>query len=139
MAARMAQVTKPVATTTPATRAPAWASRPNTTASLSSPWPGVGNFTGPALRPCTGAAVPEADLPPPFEDRRVRPDPEFERRVGLLKAKRDAVALELGLEPGMVGGRSLLEAIQRRIDAGEDPAATPDLRAWQWNLIGPWA
>jgi ribonuclease D len=84
-----------------------------------------------------GVAVPEADLPPPFEDRRVRPDPEFERRVGVLKARRDAVAKELGLEPGMVGGRSLLEAIQRRIDAGEDPAATPDLRTWQWNLIGP--
>lgn len=84
-----------------------------------------------------GVAVPEADLPPPFEDRRVRPDPEFERRVGVLKARRDAVALELGLEPGMLGGRALLEAIQRRIDAGEDPAATPDLRDWQWRLIGP--
>ena len=84
-----------------------------------------------------GVAVPEDELPPPFEDRRIRPDPEFERRVAVLKSKRDAVALELGLEPGVIGGRAILEAIQRRIDAGEDPAATPELRTWQWNLIGP--
>ena len=67
----------------------------------------------------------------------MRPDPEFERRVQRLRTRRDAVAGELGLEPGFVAGRGLLEAIQRRLDAGEDPASTPDLRSWQWMLIEP--
>lgn len=84
-----------------------------------------------------GIDLPEADVPPPFEDRRPRPDPAFERRVQGLKVRRDAVAAELGLEPGFVAGRGILEAIQRRIDGGDDPASTPDLRSWQWLLIGP--
>lgn len=82
-------------------------------------------------------ALGEGELPEPFDQRRPRPDPVFEAKVGELKKVRDAVAAGLGLDPAVVASRSLLEALQRARDAGDDPATIPELRAWQRGLLGP--
>lgn len=82
-----------------------------------------------------GIDVPDGDLPEVRTARRERPDPELEKRVARLRAARDEAARALSLDPSVVATRAVLEGMQRRIDAGEDPAGTPDLRRWQWDLL----
>jgi len=82
-----------------------------------------------------GLATPEAERPCRLDHRPPRNDPAFDRRVAELRRQRDAVARGLGLEGAVIAGRALLEAIQRKIDEGEDPTTIPELRIWQWSLL----
>ena len=79
----------------------------------------------------------EGELPHP--ERRPRPvkDPGFDARLERLKAVRNRVALELGIDAGVLGGRTTLEAVVRSRPA--DRAALeriPALRHWQIDVLG---
>jgi ribonuclease D len=84
-------------------------------------------------------ALAEADLP--RVERAVRPprDPNFEARVERLKTARNRVAKELGLDPGVVCGRSTLEAVARALPRPNDRAGLArigELRRWQIEALG---
>jgi ribonuclease D len=82
-------------------------------------------------------ALPERDLP--RLERTVRPprDPQLDARVERLKAVRNRVAAELGLDPGVLCGRTTLEAVARA--APKDRAGLAqvgELRRWQAHVLG---
>jgi ribonuclease D len=82
-------------------------------------------------------ALSESELP--RLERRPRPqkDPGFDVRMEKLKATRNRVATELGLEPGVLCGRTTLEAVARARPV--DRAALeqiPELRRWQIDVLG---
>jgi ribonuclease D len=82
-------------------------------------------------------ALPETELP--RLERRPRPqkDPGFDVRMEKLKATRNRVATELGLEAGVLCGRTTLEAVARARPV--DRAALeqiPELRRWQIDALG---
>ncbi|HXQ28437.1 MAG TPA: ribonuclease D [Gemmatimonadales bacterium] len=83
-------------------------------------------------------ALPEAALPR-FERPKAFPrDAAFEARVERLKNARNEVARALGLDPGVLCSRGILEAVARAMPA--DPAALaaiPELRRWQVSVLGP--
>ena len=79
----------------------------------------------------------EAELP--RRERRARPakDPGFDARIESLKVARNRVALELGLDPGVLCGRTTLEAVARARPATRE--ALPqiaELRRWQIGVLG---
>jgi ribonuclease D len=83
-------------------------------------------------------ALDPDEWPARVKGRRGRSNPKLpDERVAGIKQHRDRVAGQLGLEPALLGPRSVLEQIIERIEAGGDPRATPDLRRWQWNLLAP--
>jgi ribonuclease D len=84
-------------------------------------------------------ALAEADLP--RLERAVRPprDPSVEARVERLKTARNRVANELGLDPGVLCGRSTLEAVARALPLPNDRAGLArigELRRWQIEALG---
>jgi len=84
-------------------------------------------------------ALDEADLP--RVDRVPRPaqDPAFEERVERLKAARNSVAAQLGLDPGVLCARATLEAIARAAPPPKDRADLArigELRRWQAEVLG---
>jgi ribonuclease D len=82
-------------------------------------------------------ALPEAELPRLVRPPRGPKDPKFDERVEKLKTARNRVAAELGLDPGVLCGRSTLEAVARaapRDRAGL--AAVGELRRWQFDVLG---
>jgi len=84
-----------------------------------------------------GLAVPEAQLPRFPRSARWEKDPEFDSKVGQLKAVRDAAAKRLDLDPGVLGSRERLEAVARLVPRSvEDLAAIPELRRWQVAEMG---
>jgi len=84
-----------------------------------------------------GLMVPEAQLPRFLKAARWEKDPEFDDKVGRLKAVRDAAATRLDLDPGVLGSRERLEAVARLVPrAVEDLAAIPELRRWQIGEMG---
>jgi ribonuclease D len=84
-----------------------------------------------------GLAVPEAQLPRFPKSARWEKDPEFDDKVGRLKAVRDAAAVRLELDPGVLGSRERLEAVARLVPrAVDDLAAIPELRRWQVAEMG---
>jgi ribonuclease D len=81
--------------------------------------------------------LPDSELP--RLERRPRPqkDPGFDARLEKLKAARNRVATELGLEAGVLCGKTTLEAVVRARPA--DRAALeqiPELRRWQIDVLG---
>jgi ribonuclease D len=79
----------------------------------------------------------DEELPRP--ERRPRPlkDPGFDVRLERLKAVRNRVAVELGIDPGVLTGRTTLEAVVR--SRPQDRAALeqiPTLRRWQIDVLG---
>src|SRR5205814_4548435 len=58
-------------------------------------------------------ALSEAELPRVERVPRPAKDPAIDERVERLKAARNRVAVELGLDPGVLCGRATLEAIAR--------------------------
>ncbi len=79
----------------------------------------------------------EDELPHP--ERRPRPlkDPGFDLRLERLKAVRNRIALELGIDAGVLAGRTTLEAVVR--NKPPDRAALeqiPELRRWQIDVLG---
>ncbi|MHB8837373.1 MAG: HRDC domain-containing protein, partial [Gemmatimonadaceae bacterium] len=84
-----------------------------------------------------GLAVPEAQLPRFPKSARWEKDPEFDDKVGRLKAVRDAAAVRLELDPGVLGSRERLEAVARLVPRSvEDLGAIPELRRWQIAEMG---
>ena len=84
-------------------------------------------------------ALAEADLP--HIERAIRPprDPSVEARVERLKTARNRVAKELGLDPGVLCGRSTLEAVARALPLPNDRAGLArigELRRWQIEALG---
>ncbi|MDX2184530.1 MAG: HRDC domain-containing protein [Gemmatimonadaceae bacterium] len=82
-------------------------------------------------------ALPEAQLPRFPKGPRFSRDPDFDHKVGQLKAVRDAWATKLDLDPGVLCSRERLEAVVRRLprDVSEF-AELPELRKWQVELMG---
>lgn len=66
-----------------------------------------------------------------------RRDRTLDEAVAELRKGRDAIALELGIEPAILASRSVLEAIAERVRAGQPVDDLPDLRAWQKDLLRP--
>ena len=85
-----------------------------------------------------GLELPEDQLPRIVRPPRRQPDLAFEARVERLKVRRNALALELDLAPGVLCPNGTLEAIARANPASvEQLQAVPELRRWQARVIGP--
>jgi ribonuclease D len=84
-------------------------------------------------------AVPESELPRVARTPRQARDPAVEARVERLKAARNRAAAELGLDPGVLCGRSTLEAVARAQPLPNDRAGLStigELRRWQIEAFG---
>lgn len=82
-------------------------------------------------------ALPGHELP--RVERRPRPqrDPGFDARLEKLKAARNAVATTLGLEAGVLCGRTTLEAVARAKPVNRaELEAIPELHRWQVGVLG---
>jgi ribonuclease D len=85
-----------------------------------------------------GLALPDRDLPYVERQQRRVPDPAFEARVEALKRRRNALAEELQLAPGVLCPNGTLEAIARaEPNSLTDLATIPELRRWQAKVLGP--
>ncbi|HEV8398940.1 MAG TPA: ribonuclease D [Gemmatimonadales bacterium] len=94
---------------------------------------------GPALLEgvARARALPESELPRLERSARAPKDPEFDGRVERLKAVRNRFATEMGLDPGVLCGRTTLEAVARA--APKDRAGLAqvgELRRWQGDVLG---
>jgi ribonuclease D len=94
---------------------------------------------GPALVAAVGRALAlaEPDLPTRERAPRAPHDPDLDGRVERLKVARNTVAQQLGLDPGVLCGKSTLETIARQRPA--DLAALgriEDVRKWQVDVLG---
>lgn len=105
--------------------------------------PGIGSETisrrGPQLLAAIerGRAIPDDRLPRLERPPRRAPDPILEARVERLKALRNRLAPQLGLQPGVLCPNGTLEAIARaNPQTLEELAAVPELRHWQRREIG---
>jgi len=84
-------------------------------------------------------ALPESELPRVERPPRQARDPAVEARVERLKAVRNRAATELGLDPGVLCGRSTLEAVARAQPPPNDRAGLArigELRRWQIEAFG---
>jgi ribonuclease D len=75
----------------------------------------------------------------PRLERRPRPvkDPGFDARLELLKAARNRIALELAVDPGVLCGRTTLEAVARAHPTNRAALEQiPGLRRWQIEVLG---
>ncbi len=82
-------------------------------------------------------ALPESELPRLERSARPPKDPDFDVRVERLKAVRNRVAAELNVDPGVLCGRTTLEAVARA--APKDRAGLAqvgELRRWQADVLG---
>ena len=82
-------------------------------------------------------ALPESELPRLERSARLPKDPNFDARVERLKAVRNRVAAELKIDPGVLCGRTTLEAVARA--APKDRAGLAqvgELRRWQATVLG---
>ncbi|MBC8088357.1 MAG: ribonuclease D [Phycisphaerae bacterium] len=83
-----------------------------------------------------GNAVPDSELPRFPKSTRWDKDPEFDDRVALLKTVRDAAAVRLDLDPGVLCSRDRMEAVARRNPRTIDEVATvAELRRWQVEVL----
>ena len=83
-----------------------------------------------------GLCVPREDWPTRGKGGRPRTGPKTpDERLLALRAHRDRIAEDFSLEPSLLGPRAVLEQIAERLAAGKDPADTPELRRWQWELL----
>ena len=84
-----------------------------------------------------GIVLPDAELPRFPKAIRWERDPEFDARVSALRTARDADALRLDMDPGVLCSRDRLEAIARRNPATiEAMGEIPELRRWQVEELG---
>jgi len=101
--------------------------------------PSLARRHGEALLEAVGKAksLPDAALPRLTRPPRLAKDPGFDARLELLKTARNRIATELGLEPGVLGGRGTLEAVTRARPtnrAGLEQIG--ELRRWQIEVLG---
>jgi len=84
-----------------------------------------------------GVAVPDSELPRFPRAQRWERDPDFDDIVSRLKSVRDAAAVRLDLDPGVLSSRERLEAVaRRRPKSVEELAEIPDLLRWQIEQLG---
>jgi len=84
-----------------------------------------------------GLAVPDAELPRFPRAPRWDRDPDFDDRVARLKAVRDAAAMRLDVDPGVLCSRDRLEMVARRNPRSvEELSEIPGLRRWQIAELG---
>jgi len=82
-------------------------------------------------------ALPESELPRLERTPRPPKDPGFDERVERLKAARNRIAAELGLDAGVLCGRTTLEAVARaRPKDRAGLAQIGELRRWQIDVLG---
>ena len=94
---------------------------------------------GDALLDAVARAKALSDGELPRLERRPRPqkDPGFDARLEKVKAVRNRVAVELGLEPGVLCGRTTLEAVVRARPADRKALEqVGELRRWQIDVLG---
>lgn len=85
-----------------------------------------------------GLDVPDNALPRFPKAARWDRDPDLDDRVVRLKTVRDATALRLELDPGVLCSRDRLEAVARRKPRTlEELSSIPELRRWQAAELGP--
>lgn len=83
------------------------------------------------------AAVPEPDLPRFARTQRWDRDPDFDARVNRLKEVRDAAAVRLDFDPGVLCSRERLEAMARLQPKTIEALQQVDgLRRWQIAELG---
>ena len=64
-------------------------------------------------------------------------DPGFDARLERVKAVRNRIATELGLDPGIVSGRTTLEAVVRARPANRTALEqVGEIRRWQIDVLG---
>ena len=79
----------------------------------------------------------ESELPRLARQARPTKDRGFDARLENLKAARNRIAVELGLDPGVLCGRTTLEAVARaRPTSRETLAQIAELRRWQVDVLG---
>lgn len=84
-----------------------------------------------------GLGVPESALPKFPKAPRWDRDPEFDHKVGALKAVRDAAATRLELDPGVLCSRERMEAVARMLPGKpEEILEIPEFRRWQVEEMG---
>lgn len=84
-----------------------------------------------------GDAVPDAELPRFPKAVRWDRDPDFDDRVGRLKAVRDTAATRLELDPGVLCSRDRMETVSRKMPTSlEAFEEIPELRKWQVEVLG---
>jgi ribonuclease D len=84
-----------------------------------------------------GLAVPESELPKFPKSARWDRDPDFDHKVGALKAVRDAAATRLELDPGVLCSRERMEAVARMLPGKpEEILEIPEFRRWQVAELG---
>ncbi len=84
-----------------------------------------------------GLATPEDELPKFVRGARHAHDPEFESRVSALKLRRNALAEEFALQPGVLCPNAILEGIARLMPtAVEGMTAVTGMRDWQREVFG---
>jgi len=103
--------------------------------------PSLAKRHGPALLDGVrrALALPESELPRVERPPRHARDPAVEARVERLKTVRNHAAAELGLDPGVLCGRSTLEAVARAQPPPNDRAGLArigELRRWQIDAFG---
>ena len=82
-------------------------------------------------------ALHERDLPRLERRPRLPKDPGFDARLERAKAVRNRVASELGLDPGVVSGRTALEAVVRARPANRAALVqVGGMRRWQIDALG---
>lgn len=82
-------------------------------------------------------SLSEQELPVRERGSRQARDPELEARVERLKLARNQVAERLGLDPGVLCGKTTLEAIARARPTDRNGLAAVDgLRRWQVEVLG---
>jgi ribonuclease D len=82
-------------------------------------------------------ALDERALPKLERKPRPQKDPGFDARLEKVKEVRNRVATELGLEPGVLGGRTTLEAVVRAKPANRAALEqVAELRRWQIDVLG---
>ena len=75
--------------------------------------------------------LPESDWPKREQVVRSRLSPEQEKRLEALKQRRDRVAAELQLDPGVLAPKQALERLVREPDA-----INSALMRWQRTVLG---
>ena len=85
-----------------------------------------------------GLETPETEWPRIERPPRRAPDLEFEARLERLKARRNRLAQEHDLAPGVLCPNGTLEAIARANPRTlEELQAVPEVRRWQGRVAGP--
>jgi ribonuclease D len=84
-----------------------------------------------------GMEVPEGELPRFPAARRWERDPEHEARVESLKAARNRRADQLGLDPGFMMSKAMLEEVARAMPGSPaELLEMPGVRNWQVEALG---